>query len=145
MEQLHAVGAVNSMQKLCGASGKRWSTEIEVQKPKYGSEKNSRLSVFSALLTHECVLRPCRQKGAQSLQCESRIFSSRTAANITITNCAMCMWQPDPNQASAWANHVDSMLLECLDSYADASVVVVLLQWLNHLQNYSRDTRKYSP
>ena len=27
----------------------------EVQKPKYGSEKKSRLSVFTALLTHECV------------------------------------------------------------------------------------------
>ena len=37
------------------------------------------------------------------------------------------------------------MLLECLDSDADASVVVVLLQWLNHLQNYSRVTSKYSP
>ena len=39
-----------------------------------------------------------------------------------------------PNQrqtVSAWANHVGSMLLECLDSDADASVVVVLLQWLN--------------
>ena len=37
------------------------------------------------------------------------------------------------------------MLLECLDSDADASVVVVLLQWLNQLQNFSRDTTKYSP
>ena len=31
-------------------------------------------------------------------------------------------------------------LLECLDSDADASVVIVRLQWLNQLQNYSRDT-----
>ena len=36
------------------------SAETEVRKPKYGSEKKSRLSVFSALL---CVLRPCSQKG----------------------------------------------------------------------------------
>ena len=33
-------------------------------------------------------------------------------------------------------------LLECLDSDADASVVIVRLQWLNQLQNYSRDTSK---
>ena len=32
------------------------STETEVQKPKYGSEKNSRLSVFSALLARERVV-----------------------------------------------------------------------------------------
>ena len=32
------------------------SNETEVQKPKYGSEKNSRLSVFSALLARECVV-----------------------------------------------------------------------------------------
>ena len=38
---------------------------------------------------------------------------------------------------SAWANHVGSMLLECLDSDADTSVVIVLLQWLNQLQNYT--------
>ena len=38
-----------------GASGKRWSTETEVQKYKYGSEKKSRLLVSSALLTHYCV------------------------------------------------------------------------------------------
>ena len=36
-----------------------------------------------------------------------------------------------------------SMLLECLDSDADASVVIVRLQWLNQLQNYSRDTSKH--
>ena len=34
-------------------------------------------------------------------------------------------------------------LLECLDSDADTSVVIVRLQWLNQLQNYSRDTSKY--
>ena len=32
------------------------SNETEVQKPKYGSEKNSRLSVFSALLARERVV-----------------------------------------------------------------------------------------
>ena len=31
------------------------STEMEVRKPKYGSEKKSRLSMFSAFLTHKCV------------------------------------------------------------------------------------------
>jgi len=36
-------------------------------------------------------------------------------------------------------------LLKCLDSDADASVVIVRLQWLNQLQNYARDTSKYSP
>ena len=44
------------------------STEMEVQKQKHGNEKKSRLSVFSAFLTHE---RVCRElvdkKGAQSL------------------------------------------------------------------------------
>ena len=32
------------------------STETEVRKPKCGSEKKSRLSVSSALLTHDCAL-----------------------------------------------------------------------------------------
>ena len=32
------------------------STEMEVRKPKYGSEKKSRLSVSSALLFHDCAL-----------------------------------------------------------------------------------------
>ena len=73
--------------------------KAEVRKPKYGngstesevrSEKKSGLSVFSAFLSHECGLRPCRQKGGQSLQCESRIFGCRTAASVAITNCAMC-------------------------------------------------------
>ena len=32
------------------------SAETEVRKPKYGSEKKSRLSVSSALLTHDCAL-----------------------------------------------------------------------------------------
>ena len=32
--------------------------------------------------------------------------------------------------------------LQYLDSDTDASVVIVLLQWLNQLQNYSRDTSK---
>ena len=31
-----------------------------------------------------------------------------------------------------------------LESNADASVVIVLLKWLNQLQNYSRDTSKFS-
>ena len=43
------------------------STETEVRKPKYGSEKNSRLSVFSALLT----LGAHAQRGLQYLVCVS--------------------------------------------------------------------------
>ena len=43
--------------------------EMEVWKLKYRSEKKSRLSVFSVLLTHKlmCVLRPCGKKVTQSL------------------------------------------------------------------------------
>ena len=85
-----------------------------------------------------CVLRPCRQKGTQSLWYEPRIFGSRTAASVAID---MCMWQSDPNQDKR-ANHVGSTLLECIGSDADASVVIVLRQWLNQLWNYSRDTSK---
>ena len=167
------------------ASGKRWSAETEVRKRKYGIEKK----VFSALLTHKCVLRPCRQRGAQSLRCESRVFGlisqvtpftrrvwlarlvfglgcgERRYRNVHVTA------RPKLRQTvSAWANHVGSMLLECLDSDADASVVVVILQlvsqarlslsprvrvwparlfsngstWATNLY-YSRDTSKYSP
>ena len=54
----------------------------EVLKPKYGSEKKSRLSVSSALL---CVLRPCSQRVTLSLRCESQILGSRTAASVAIT------------------------------------------------------------
>ena len=32
------------------------NTETEVRKPKYGSEKKSRLLMSSALLTHDCAL-----------------------------------------------------------------------------------------
>ena len=76
----------------------------------------------------------------------ARIFGSRTAGSVAITNCAMYVTaKPKPRQTGsphAWANHVGSMLLEYLDSDTDASVVIVLLQWLNQLQNYSRDTSK---
>ena len=87
-----------------------------------------------------CVLRPCRQKGAQSLRCESRILGARTAATVAITNCP-CNSQ---TQTKTNGECVGSMLLECLESDADVSVVIALLQWLNQLQNYSRDTSKYS-
>ena len=101
-----------------------------------------------------CVLRPCRQKKAQSLQCESRVFSlvsqatplarrvslarlifglgcgERRYCNVHVTA------RPKLRKTvSAWADHVGSMLLECLDSDADASVVVVILQLV--LQSYS--------
>ena len=54
-----AIGKLCSSKNLSnftsGASGKRWTEETEVRKRKYGTEKKSRLSVFSALLTHKCV------------------------------------------------------------------------------------------
>ena len=50
--------------------------------------------------------------------------------------------RPKPRQTvSGWANHVGSMLLECLNSDADMSVVIVLLQWLNQLQDYYETTQ----
>ena len=82
----------------------------EVRKPKYGSEKNSRPSFL--IDSRMCVLRFCRQKVTLSLRCESRIFGSRTAASVAITNCAMCMWQPDPNQDKWWV-HEPTMWALC--------------------------------
>ena len=38
-----------------GASGNCWSAETGVRQPKYGSKKKGCLSVFSALLTYDCV------------------------------------------------------------------------------------------
>ena len=35
--------------------------------------------------------------------------------------------------------------LAAIITITDASVVIVRLQWLNQLENYSRDTSKYSP
>ena len=83
---------------------------------------------------------------AQSLWCESRIFGSRTAASVAITNCANYVHvtaTPKPRQmVSAWANQVSSMLLECLDSDADATVAIVLLQMLNQLQETLENTHR---
>jgi len=39
-----------------------------------------------------------------SLRCESRIFGSRTAPSVAITNCAMCMWKPEQNQEKRWVH-----------------------------------------
>ena len=75
---------------------KNAETEMEVRKPKYRSEKKSRLSVFSAFLTHECVCWGLIDKRGLNL-CDVRA-GSWTAASIAITNCALCMWKPDPNQ-----------------------------------------------
>ena len=85
------------------------STETEVRKLKYGSEKNSHLSVFSALLTHECVcwgfvdkrwLYPCNVKARSSAlglrrallsqMCNAGVCDSQTQ---TKTN-GECMSQP---------------------------------------------------
>ena len=74
-----------------------------------------------------CVLKPCSQKVTQSVQCESRILGSRTTASITIA----CDSQTHTKTNGEWASHAGSMLLECFDSYADASVAIVLHQWLN--------------
>ena len=76
------------------------------------------------------MLRPCSQKVTQSLQCESWMLGSRTAVSVAITNYA-CDSQTQTKTNGEWANHAGSMLLECLDSDADASVVIVLHQWLN--------------
>ena len=114
------------------ASGKRWSVETEVRKRKYGSEKKSLLSVFNALLTHKCVCWGLVDKRELNL-CDVKAGSSALGLRWASLSQLMCMWQPDPNQ-DRWANHVGSMLLWSLDSDADASVVVVLLQWLNQLK-----------
>ena len=72
--------------------------------------------------------------------CE-RILGFRTAVSVTITTYA-CDSQTQAKTNGEWANHAGSILLGCLYSDADASVVIVLCQWLNHQQNYSRDTCK---
>ena len=61
----------------------------------------------------------------QSLRCESQILGSRTAASITVITYA-CDSQTQTTTNGEWANHVDSVLLECLDSDTDVSVVIVL-------------------
>ena len=92
-------------------------------------------------------------------------FGERRYRNVHVTA------RPKLRQTvSAWANHVGSMLLECLDSDADASVVVVILRLVSQARlslfprvrvwptrlfpngttratnlYYSRDTSKYSP
>ena len=60
-----------------------------------------------------CVLRPCSQKMTLSLQCESQILGSKTAANVAIT---MLVTESECGQTQTktygeWANHVGSMLL----------------------------------
>ena len=68
-------------------------------------------------------------------------LASRTAVSVTITNY-VCIWQPDHTKTNGeWANHAGSMLLNSLNSDADASVVIVLHQWLNQLRNYTPEIR----
>ena len=69
------------------------------------------------------------------------ILGSRTAASVAITNYA-CDIQTQTKTNGEWANHVGSMLLGSLDSDADESLFIVICQWFNQLQNYSRDTSK---
>ena len=83
-------------------------------------------------------LYPCDVKAGSSA------LELRRASLSQIVQCA-CESQTQTKTNSECANHVGSMFLECLDSDADVSVVIVRLQWLNQLQNYSRDTSKYSP
>ena len=52
--------------------------------------------------------------------------------SVAITNYARD-GQPKTKTNGEWANHVGSMLLDSLDSDADASAVTVLRQWLNQL------------
>ena len=89
--------------KFCKPSRKHWSAQTKVQKPNYRSERKNHLSVFSALLTHKCVLRLCSQKVTQSLQCESRMLGSRTAVSVAYN---LCMSQPDPTQDKRWVDKV---------------------------------------
>ena len=128
-------------------SGKRWSAETEVRKQKYEVRRKATYQCLVPYwLTNVCWglvdkrgLNLCNVKaGSSTLWLQ---WVSCRYRNVHVTA------RPKPRQTtvSAWANHVGSMLLECLDSDTDASVVVVLLQWLNQLQNYSRDTSKYSP
>ena len=67
------------------------STETEVRKRKYGSEKKSRLSVFSAFLTHEYVCWGLVDKRGLNL-CDVRAGSSalglRRVSLLQIVQCA---------------------------------------------------------
>ena len=49
----------------------------------------------------------------------------RTAASVAIKTYA-CDSQTKTKTNGEWANHVGSMFLECLDSDADVSVLIVL-------------------
>ena len=103
------------------------STEMEVCKP--GSEKKSWLTVFSTLLTQNCVLRPCSQRVTLTLRCKSWILEWRTAVSIAITinvTSSEC-GQIQTKTNGEWANHAGSMLLmflwywgrcECCDSFS---------------------------
>ena len=71
-------------------------SENEVQKQKYQSEKKTLLLVFSDLLTHECVLRPCNQKVILCLRRESQILGSRTAASIAVDITIHVAARPKP-------------------------------------------------
>ena len=69
------------------------STETEVRKPKYGSEKKSRLSVFSAFLTNKCACWGLVDKRGLNL-CDVRAGSSalglRQASLTQIVQCSAC-------------------------------------------------------
>ena len=79
------------------------SAETEVQKRKCRNRstevrRKAAYLCFCIIDSRICVLRPCRQKGGSISCIESWIFDSRNVASVAITNCAMCMWEPDPNQ-----------------------------------------------
>ena len=128
-----AIGILCSSKNLSnftsGASGKRWSAETEVRKRKYGSEKKSHLSVFSALLTQECVCWGLVDKrGLNFCNVKARYSALGHCGEHRYHNVHVTARLKSKQTLSTWANHVGSMLLECLDSDAVASVVVVLLQ-----------------
>ena len=116
----------------------------------YGSVKKICLSVFSALLTYDCVCwEPRSQRVTLSLWCESRILGSRTAVSVTIditlymtaSECGLIQTKTN----GEWTNHSGSLLLMfswqwCRREYCHNILLTVF--WLNPVQNYSRDQDK---
>ena len=84
------------------------------------------------------MLRPYSQKVTQSLQCESRILGSRTVVSVAITVTARLK----PRQTVSGPTMRTLCYWNVFYSDAHASVVIVLCQWLNQQQKYSRNTRQ---
>ena len=84
------------------------SMETKVRKQKYGSEKKSRLSVSSALLTHDCVFWRCVAKGWLSPSYVRAVFQgSQTAVHGHHYHDATVSLggQTQPKANDKWVNH----------------------------------------